>query len=94
MPTLKAAPNMKTITAREAKNRFGKLLDEAQREPVTVTKQGRPFAVVISANSFDKDAYDRALRDKLLAMLKESQKEATRNGMTEEVLADLLKDES
>ena len=85
MPTLKAPPNMKTVTALEAKNRFGKLLDEAQREPVTVTKQGRPFAVVIAADSFDKDAYDRALRDKLRATIKNLQDQAAAAGVTEAV---------
>ena len=39
---------MKTVTAREAKNRFGQLIDDAQRGPVTVEKNGRPFVVVQS----------------------------------------------
>jgi prevent-host-death family protein len=39
---------MKTITAREAKNSFGELLDMAQREPVIVTKRGRPVSVMLS----------------------------------------------
>jgi prevent-host-death family protein len=39
---------MKTLTAREAKNSFGELLDMAQREPVVVTKRGRPVSVMVS----------------------------------------------
>ncbi len=39
---------MKTLTAREAKNSFGELLDMAQREPVIVTKRGRPVSVMLS----------------------------------------------
>ncbi len=90
--TLLERPIMQTVTALEAKNRFGELLDKAQREPVTVTKQGRPSVVVMSTIDYAK--YDRFLRNELRQMLKESQKEAARNGMTEEILADLLKDES
>ena len=43
---------MKTVTAKEAKNRFGQLIDDAQRGPVTINKNGRPFAVVQSYDDF------------------------------------------
>ncbi len=43
---------MKTVAAKEAKNRFGKLMDDAQRGPVTIEKNGRPFAVVQSYEDF------------------------------------------
>lgn len=43
---------MKTVTAKEAKNRFGQLIDDAQRGPVTINKNGRPFAVVQSYADF------------------------------------------
>ena len=36
------------MTARDAKNRFGELLMEAQRAPVTIEKNGKPVAVVES----------------------------------------------
>lgn len=39
---------MKTLSSVEAQNRFGELLDSAQREPVTVTRRGRPVAFVVS----------------------------------------------
>ena len=39
---------MRTISSVDAKNRFGQLLDAAQRAPVAVTKKGRPAAVVMS----------------------------------------------
>lgn len=39
---------MKTMTAAEAKNAFGRLLDTAQREPVLITKQNRPVGVFLS----------------------------------------------
>ncbi len=39
---------MKKIASSEAKNKFGELLDNAQREPVTIEKNGRPVAVMYS----------------------------------------------
>ena len=45
---------MSTFGAREAKNEFGRLLDTAQREPVTIEKKGRPVAVVISLEEFKR----------------------------------------
>lgn len=44
---------MRNIAARDAKNRFGELLDAAQREPVAIEKHGRRVAVVLSAQDFD-----------------------------------------
>jgi prevent-host-death family protein len=44
---------MKTLAAREAKNRFGELLDTAQRQPVTITKKDRPVAVLLSKHAYD-----------------------------------------
>ena len=43
---------MRTVAALEAKNRFGELLDRAQREPVTIEKHGRAVAVVVSAEEY------------------------------------------
>jgi len=43
----KRAP-MRTVTSAEAQNRFGELIDSAQRQPVTITRWGRPVAFVLS----------------------------------------------
>jgi prevent-host-death family protein len=37
---------MFTMTSLEAQNQFGYLIDTSQREPVTITRRGRPVAVV------------------------------------------------
>lgn len=39
---------MKSVTARDAKTRFGELLDTMQREPVVITKNNRPVGILIS----------------------------------------------
>ena len=44
--------NMSTITATEAKNKFGQVLEAAQAEPVHVQKNGRDVAVVLSADQY------------------------------------------
>jgi prevent-host-death family protein len=43
---------MKILTATDAKNRFGELIDMAQAEPVRVQRQGRDVAVVLSPEEF------------------------------------------
>jgi len=45
---------MSTITATDAKNKFGQVLDEAQREPVRIQKNGRDVAVVVSAAEYER----------------------------------------
>ena len=39
---------MQTIPSLEAQNRFGELLDTVQREPVLITRRGRPVSLVLS----------------------------------------------
>lgn len=47
---------MKTMTALEAKNSFGKFLDASQREPVMVTKKDRPVAALFSMHDLQEMA--------------------------------------
>jgi len=44
---------MAEVTATEAKNRFGELLDMARTEPVAIQKNGRVTAYVVSAEQFE-----------------------------------------
>jgi prevent-host-death family protein len=39
---------MDVFAASEAKNHFGRLIDAAQRRPITIEKRGRPVAYVVS----------------------------------------------
>ncbi len=43
---------MSAISATDAKNRFGQVLEMAQAEPVHVQKSGRDVAVVLSADEY------------------------------------------
>jgi antitoxin Phd len=40
---------MTTMTSAEAQNRFGQLIETAQREAVVVTRHGRPSIFVVSS---------------------------------------------
>lgn len=42
------------VSATEAKVRFGKLLDTARRENVSIEKQGRSVAVILSQEEFER----------------------------------------
>ncbi|MDM0031333.1 type II toxin-antitoxin system Phd/YefM family antitoxin [Variovorax sp. J22P271] len=49
---------MMQVSSVEAQNRFGQLLDKAQREPIIITRHGRPAAYLISPQ--DMEALQRA----------------------------------
>ena len=45
---------MKVMTAKEAKNSFGSLIDTVQREPVLVTRRNRSVGVFFSIQDIEK----------------------------------------
>lgn len=44
---------MQSMSARDAKNSFGKLIDMARAEPVAIEKHGRTVVVVLSIESYE-----------------------------------------
>jgi prevent-host-death family protein len=44
---------MMKVSSVEAQNRFGQLLDSAQREPIVITRHGRPAAYLISPKEME-----------------------------------------
>ena len=83
---------MRDITAREAKNRFGQLLDAAQRTPVRVTRNGRAVTVMLSTELYDQ--LRGAAWERLAATMDAMGEEATARGLTEAKLDALLADDS
>ena len=60
---------MITLTSVEAQNRFGQLLDTAQREPVAITRHGRPAAFLVSPQEMSELLDARRRRGKAIAEL-------------------------
>ena len=82
---------MREVTARDAKNRFGQLLDAAQRTPVSVTKNGRAVTVMLSTQLYDQlrgSAWDR-----LASTMDAMGEEASARGLTDAKLEALLADD-
>ena len=81
---------MKVVSASDAKQRLGALLDAAQRAPVLIRRQNRDVAVIMSAEEYER------IRKSNIARLQELcdrvSRQAAERGLTEEILADILKD--
>lgn len=54
-----------SVSATEAKNRFGQLLEQAQRAPVVIEKAGRRHSVLLSVEHYDQlvSAQRQAVRE-------------------------------
>jgi antitoxin Phd len=59
------------MTSVEAQNRFGQLLDTAQRETVAITRHGRPTAFVVSPQEMEELLDARRKRGAAVAELEE-----------------------
>ena len=58
---------MITMTSVEAQNHFGQLLDTAQREPVAITRHGRPTAFIVSPHEMEDLLSARRRRNEAVA---------------------------
>ncbi|MCK8515864.1 type II toxin-antitoxin system Phd/YefM family antitoxin [Methylonatrum kenyense] len=81
---------MKTFSASEAKQRFGALIEAANREPVKIQRHQRDVAVVLSM-----DEYERLIRfnvNEFQRFCDQIGTSARRAGVSEEELNKLLND--
>lgn len=83
---------MKEIPAKDAKNQFGQFLDAAQRAPVRVTKNGRPVGVLMSEAQYQR--LRGAAWERLQATVETMRQQASDAGLSDEVLEDLLRDDT
>ena len=82
---------MQHISDADAKQDFDSLLDAVQHEPVTIRKQDRDVAVLLSQGEYDR-IYGLNLEEFHRACRRLSD-EARAHGLTEEKLAEILADE-
>ena len=82
---------MITISSNAAKQSYGRVLDEAQREPVMIQKHNRSAAVILSIAEYER------LRGLNIAEFDEFcdnvSERAKKRGLTEADLEDLLADD-
>jgi antitoxin Phd len=60
---------MVKVTSVEAQNRFGQLIDMAQRETITVTRHGRPAAFIVSPHDMEELLDSRKRRSRAVTEL-------------------------
>jgi prevent-host-death family protein len=82
---------MEKVTAAEAKQKFGQIIDKAQRAPVQITKHGRGVAYVVASEDYEEDQRQREFY--LYTMLKKGLDDvkAGRTYSGEDVMARLHK---
>jgi prevent-host-death family protein len=79
---------MQYVTATEAKQTLGSILDQVQREPVIIRRQNRDIAVLISPQD-----YQRLIRlnlQEFQAFRAEVSRKAQERGLTAQELAEVL----
>jgi len=82
---------MKSIDEAEARARLDEILEEAQRQPIVIRREGQDAAVVVSVSS-----YERLRREDISAFLqvrKNVAAEAAASGLSEDELDRLLRDD-
>ncbi|HRJ54481.1 MAG TPA: type II toxin-antitoxin system Phd/YefM family antitoxin [Candidatus Thiothrix moscowensis] len=83
---------MQTMTANEAKTHFGEFIDKAQRRPIGVTRRGRLVGIMMPPEDYEQMRQFYA--DRLRKTAEQVGKRAEAMGLTEEMLEELLADES
>jgi len=79
---------MKYITANEAKQSFGQVMETAQREPVLVRKHNRPAAVILSPQEYDR--IRKINLNEFTAFCDSASAKAKKKGLTSRILEKLL----
>jgi prevent-host-death family protein len=79
------------MSATYAKQNFAAMIDAAQREPVRIKRHERDVAVLVSAEEYERIHQLRV--QELIRLSEENGRYAESQGMTEELLEQLLADE-
>src|SRR3546814_9368641 len=69
---------MKSMSAREAKNAFGLMIDTARAEPVRIEKHGRGVVVVVSVEEYERLCAQKERTDETAAGVGGEDRKSTR----------------
>ena len=81
---------MREVTAKEAKNRFGRLVQSAEQGPVRITRDGKPVGVMMSVQQFER--LRGAAWERVAATMERLGEEASASGLTAALVDSLLAD--
>ena len=93
---------MLTMTSLAAQNQFGALIDASLRQPVAVTRRGRPVSVVVSYEDYQasmqliSESYPlrgNVVGDAMREHLSKMSHQAAMDGLTEGDVMQMLRDE-
>jgi prevent-host-death family protein len=79
---------MRTVDAAEAQARLDEILEDAQRQPIVIRRQGKDVAAMVSITDYER--LRLANIQSFFDLRKEVAGEATMSGLTDERLAELL----
>jgi prevent-host-death family protein len=79
---------MQIVSATEAKQSFGAVIDKAQREPVMIRKQNRDVAVIMSIENYQR--ITRINIQEFQHFRNTISQKAQKRGLTDEKLQELL----
>lgn len=66
--------NIRVVSSTDAQNQFGKLIDDAKKEPVMIQKNGRDQVVMISAEEYQRLAQQNIVNPEVSSSLQRSMK--------------------
>ena len=81
---------MLQIPTSDLKNKFGTVMRQAEKGTVEITRHGEVVAYLMAPNIYENMGGNRA---RLLALMKSMQAEAKANGLTQEILDEILKED-
>jgi prevent-host-death family protein len=82
---------MQFVSATEAKQTFGTIIDRVQREPIVIQKKNRDVAVIMSVEDYQR--ITKSNIQEFQEFRANIGRKAEKRGLTEEILQELLEDD-
>ncbi len=79
---------LKTMPASEAKNKFGLLMDTAQREAVAISKKGRTAAIMVPTHEYEE--YETLKYEQLKRHISEGIAQADRGEFSKKTVEEII----